>query len=81
MKGKEKMETKQNKPMIVEIDEAKAELAQCINHIIKDRKVPCYFLEPYLTDMLAQIKMIAKQELAMAKEYAKGQQQVKEGDK
>lgn len=78
MKGKEKMENKTNKPLIIEMEEAKAELSQCINHILNDRGIPCYWLEPVLGGIYTQVKMNAKKELEMAQEYVK--QQVKEGD-
>lgn len=74
------MENKKNKPLIIEMEEAKAELSQCMNHILQDRGIPCYWFEPVLASMYSQVKNGAKKELEMAQEYMKAQEQVKEGD-
>lgn len=55
------------KPFIVEIDEVKTEIVQCINNALQIHKVPCYFVDMILTEVCAQIKDGAKQELEMAK--------------
>ena len=63
------------KPIIIEIEETKNELIQCINSAIHKKGIPCYFLEPIVSDLLRDVKAGAKRELAMARE------QIKEGDK
>ena len=70
-----------NKPLIIEIEEAKEELVQCINHIIKDRGIPCYFVESMLDGIFQQVKIGAKNELALAKKQVNTEaSQHKEGD-
>ena len=56
----------QNKPLIVEIEEAKTELIQCTNDILKKHGVGCYLLEPVFAEVYAQIKTTARNELAQA---------------
>lgn len=69
------MDNNQKKPLILEIEEAKIELAQCVNHIIQDRGIPCYFLEPTLSEILAQVKACAKNEIAHAQAHMNGAEQ------
>lgn len=59
-----------SRSLIVDIDEAKTELIQCVNHIINQRGVPCYFIEPILADILIQVKSGAQNELASARMQA-----------
>lgn len=54
------------RPIILTIEETKTELINKVNSAI-DQGVPCYFLEPILTDILAQVKNGAKRELEQAK--------------
>lgn len=61
------MENKEQKPLILEIDEAKKELTQCVNHIIQEHGLPCYIVDMLLSNIGAQIKEGAKNELAMLK--------------
>lgn len=60
------MEQKQ-RPIILELDEAKRELVQCVNGIIQNHKLSCYLLEPMFAELYAEIKATAKQELAQAR--------------
>lgn len=60
----EKME---QRPLIVEIDEAKKEIIQVINNAINVHRLPCYFVDMILSDIAAQVQEGAKNELAMAK--------------
>ena len=60
------MEQKQ-RPIILEMDDAKRELVQCINNIMQNHKLSCYLLEPMVAELYAQIKATAKQELAQAR--------------
>ena len=55
------------KPFILEMDEAKADIIQAINNAIQVRKLPCYLIDMILSDIGSQIKEGAKQELAMAR--------------
>jgi hypothetical protein len=58
---------KQQKPFILEIDEAKSEIIQVINNAIQVHKLPCCILDMILSEIGAQIKEGAKNELAMAR--------------
>lgn len=63
------MEEKEiKKPLILEIDEAKKEIIQVINNAIQVHKLPCYVIDMILSEIGAQIKDGAKNELAMAKQ-------------
>ena len=61
-------ENKIQKPLILEMDEAKKEIIQVINNAIQVRKLPCYLLDMILSEIGAQIKEGAEQELAMARQ-------------
>ena len=61
------MVSKTSKPLIVEIDEAKSELSQCVNRLIKEKGVPYYFLESIISEIFEQVKICAKNELMLAK--------------
>jgi hypothetical protein len=61
------MENKEQKPLILEIDEAKKELTQCVNYIMQEHGLPCYLVDMLLSNIAAQIKEGAKNELAMLK--------------
>lgn len=60
-------EKKIQRPFILEIDEAKNEIIQVVNDAINVHKVPCYIVDMILSDVYAQVKEGAKNELAMAK--------------
>ena len=55
------------KPIILEMDEAKEELIQAINNAIQVRGLPLYIVDMILSELYAQVKEGAKQEIAMAK--------------
>ena len=57
----------QKKPLIVEIEEAKIELMQCVNDILQRHGLNCYLFEPTFADMYSQIKIGAQNELVQAK--------------
>lgn len=57
----------QERPLIVEIEEAKNELIQCINKIMQEHQLPCYFMEPIFKEIYAQVNAGAQNELKMAK--------------
>lgn len=60
-------ENKIQKPLILEIEEAKLEIIQTINNAIQVRKLPCYLLLPTIESIYRDIQAGAQQELAMAK--------------
>jgi hypothetical protein len=68
------MEEKEiQKPLILEMDEAKIEIIQVINKAIQVHKLPCYVLDMILSEVCAQIKEGAKQELNMARQQVEAQ--------
>jgi hypothetical protein len=50
------------RPLILEIDDAKTEIVQCLNGIL-NRGLPCYIVELILSDAYTQIKNAAMAEL------------------
>lgn len=60
----------ENRPIILDIEEYKTNLIQCINDAIQ-KGIPCYLMEPILSDVYGQVKGMAQKELAMAKEQMK----------
>ena len=56
-----------NKPLILEIEEAKSEIVSCVNNALQNHGLPCYLIEPVLTELLAYVKSVAKNELDAAK--------------
>ena len=57
----------QQKPIILEMDEAKQELVQCVNDILSRHRLSCYLIEPMFAELYAQIKASAQNELAQAR--------------
>ena len=60
------MEQKQ-RHIILELDEAKQELIQCVNNIMAQHRLPCYLMEPMFAEMYDQIRASARNELAQAR--------------
>lgn len=65
------MEPKQ-RPIILEMDEAKQELVQCVNDILTRHRLSCYLIEPMFGELYSQIRASAQNELAQAKANDKG---------
>lgn len=57
----------EKKELILEMDEAKQELVQCVNDILDRHGLSCYLIEPMVADLYAQVKANAQNELAQAK--------------
>ena len=55
-------------PLIVRMDEAKKSIVDFINDIMQQHQLPCYFLEPMISEIYAGIKEGAKNELEMARQ-------------
>ncbi len=69
------MEQKEiQKPVILEIEETKLELIQCINNAIN--KLPCYIVDMILSDLASQVKEAAKSELKTAKQQMEDSKEV-----
>jgi hypothetical protein len=58
---------KEQRPLIVEIDDAKQEIIRVVNKAIQ-RGLPCYLIDMILSDIYTQVKEGAKNELAMARQ-------------
>lgn len=57
----------EQKPIILEIDEAKQELVQCVNEIMQRHGLNCYLMEPMFSELYAEMRTGAQRELAQAK--------------
>ena len=57
----------EQKPIILRIEEAKQELLQSVNDVLQKHGLNCYLLEPVFTDLYAQIKASAQNELMQAR--------------
>lgn len=57
----------EQKSIILEMDEAKQELIQCVNDLLRRHGLSCYLIEPMFAELYAQIKATARNELARAK--------------
>ena len=55
------------KSIILEMEEAKQELMQCVNDIMQKHGLNCYLLEPTFADLYAQVRATAQNELAQAR--------------
>ena len=66
----------EQKSIILEMDEAKQELIQCVNEIMRKHGLNCYLMEPTFAELYAEVKAEAKRELAQAREAAKAASQV-----
>lgn len=73
------MEQKQ-RPIILELDEAKQELVQCVNNILSQHRLSCYLIEPTFAELYAQIQASARNEIAQARAIeAQAQEQAEDG--
>ena len=57
----------EQKTLILEMDEAKRELVQCVNDILQRHGLNCYLIEPMFAELYANVKATAQQELAQAR--------------
>ena len=60
-----------NKPLIIRLNETKSTLISVINNAIQQDELPCYLLEPMVSELYAQIREGARSELQMAQEQMK----------
>jgi hypothetical protein len=65
--------TNEQRPFILEVEEAKGEMAQCINSIMQRHQLPFYFTEMILADIYNQVRAGAQRELATAQEQVLAQ--------
>ena len=64
------------KPVILDIEETRLELIQCINDALNVRKLPCYIIDMILSGISAQIKEGAKSELNAARQQMNNGEEV-----
>lgn len=57
----------EQKSIILEMDEAKQELVQCVNDILARHRLSCYLIVPMFAELYSQIKSSAQNELAQAR--------------
>lgn len=67
------MEEKVQRPFILEMDDAKKEIVQSINNAIQVHGLPMYLVDMILSELYAQVKEGAKQELTMARQQEEKQ--------
>ena len=63
----------EQKPIILEMDEAKRELVQCVNEIMQRHGLNCYLMEPMFAELHTEMKSMAQKEISLlrAQETAK----------
>lgn len=62
----------EQKSIILEMDEAKRELVQCVNDILQKHNLNCYLIEPMFAELYAEVKASAQRELAQARAQMNG---------
>lgn len=61
------------RPLILELNEAKVDIARMVNRALRDRGIPCYLMEPIISEVLAQVREGARNELAAAQAQEQAQ--------
>lgn len=57
----------EQKPIIIEMDEAKQELVQFMNELLRKHGLNCYLIEPIVAELYSQVRETAQNELAQAR--------------
>ena len=65
----------EQKSLILRMDEAKMELAQCVNDILQKHGLNCYLIEPAFAELYSQVRASAQNELAQARTQETARQQ------
>jgi hypothetical protein len=50
----------EQKPIILEMDEAKQELIQCVNELMRKHGLNCYLMSPTFAELYAEVKAEAQ---------------------
>lgn len=66
------MKQSEQKPLVIELNEAKLEITQSINNVLRQHKLPYYLVEPILAELYAQVKEGARNELEAARAQMNG---------
>jgi len=61
-------EKKVNRPLCLEMRDAKAEIVQSVNSAMQKRGLPCFILRGILEEVLNSVKEIERNELSAAEE-------------
>ena len=69
-----------NTPLIVKMERPKTSIVEFVNNIMQQEQLPCYLLEPTISEIYTQIKEGARNELEMAKQQME-QEMVKQQKK
>ena len=64
-----------DKPLVIKLNEVKTDLFSVINKAIQQDGLPCYLLEPIVSELLTQIREGARNELQMAREQMKNEEE------
>ena len=65
--------------IILELEDAKQELIQCVNSIMSNHGLPCYLIEPMFGEIYSKIKASAQHELELARQHESQSKQTKDG--
>ena len=57
-----------NTPLIVKMERAKTSIVEFVNNIMQQEQLPCYLLEPTISEIYSEIRNGARNELEMAKQ-------------
>ena len=55
-------------PLIVKMERAKTSIVEFVNNIMQQEQLPCYLLEPTISEIYSEIRNGANNELEMAKQ-------------
>ena len=64
-----------DKPLVITLNETKADFISVVNKAIQQNNLPCYLIEPILSEVLSQVRDGAKNELQMAREQMNNEEQ------
>ena len=63
-----------NKPLILELEEATQELTEAVERVSRDHGLPCYLLEPIVSELLTRLQNGKRKELEEAKKSYEAQE-------
>lgn len=69
------------RPLVLEMRDAKAEIVGSVNAAIQNRRIPCYLLRGILEEILTSVKEIERTEIAAAEVQYKAAVEEQEGSK
>ena len=69
------------RPLVLEMRDAKAEIVSSVNAAIQNRRIPCYLLRGILEEILTSVKEIERTEIAAAEAQYKAAVEEQEGKK